>query len=356
MSRLAGIGYPVFYFACVGNTKHKATPLAGRLSDNLPLYVYTLQFSPHVNRLRGLRRWLAGLKIAGILARHRIHNPVLWFYHPALFALGYSHSDAAIIYDVMDHFPSFEESIDDFYFDELALLAEADLVFSGGRSLHRHVEQMYAELLQSTNHKQVKMQCLPSGVDYLHFNPSAEPSPETMTYAAPRFVYTGAIDERIDWEVIRTLAMATKGSIIMAGPIIRQPPPGLPNNIYMVGARDYKELPRIIAACDVCLLPFQRSALVQYVSPTKTPEYLAMGKSVISTPIPDVLSDYGTLVTVAETPEDFAVAAAQAAGNKADSLLKTEQVKSQAKSWEEIAQQMTDALSAHLSKRSTLNA
>jgi len=350
------MGHPVFYFACVGLKAHKANPMAGRLAGDLQLHVYTMQFSPHVKKLHGLRRWFAGLQIAAILARYHIHNPVLWFYHPALFALGYSHSDAAIVYDVMDHFPSFEESIDDFYFDELALLAEADIVFTGGRSLHRHIRQMYSELLQGATNNQAKLECIPSGVDYQHFDASTDPSPEIQAFAAPRFVYSGAIDERIDWNIIEALGQATSGTVIMAGPVLRPVPQDLPGNVRLIGAREYNELPSIIAACDVCLLPFQNSALVQFVSPTKTPEYLAMRKPVVSTQIPDVISDYGSLVTVANTPDEFATAAIQSVVDRPDSELVAGQVRSHAKTWDEIARIIADVISLHASSRPLVNA
>ena len=113
MSRFAARGFKVLYFACTGLAAHQRQPMAGEVSDQPGVFVYTLGYSPLSRKLAGLRRWIAGLKVARLLAHHKVHNPILWFYHPALFALGYSHRDAAIVYDVMDHFTSFEQSDDD---------------------------------------------------------------------------------------------------------------------------------------------------------------------------------------------------------------------------------------------------
>ncbi len=146
LSRLATLGHPVYYFACAGQQAGKQTPSITTLDGNSSVHVYTMPYNPEIKRWAGVRRWTTGLRIARILARHRVDNPVLWFYHPLLFALGYSYADSAIVYDVTENFVSEDESQNDLYFEELTLLAEADVVFIDGPVLEAHARSMIADL------------------------------------------------------------------------------------------------------------------------------------------------------------------------------------------------------------------
>jgi UDP-galactopyranose mutase len=67
--------------------------------------------------------------------------------------------------------------------------------------------------------------------------------------------------------------------------------------------KSYDELPRYLAGWDVALLLFALNESTKFISPTKTPEYLAAGKPVVSTPIRDVVRPYGDagLVHIAGT-------------------------------------------------------
>ena len=348
MKRFAERGHSVYYFACVGASMHRAAPMAGQWRSELPVYVYTLPYSPYAQKLTGLRRWLAALKVAKVVNSHGIRDAVYWYYHPALFALGYAQNDRAIVYDVMDHFGSFETQNNDFYFDELTMLAEADALFAGGRSLEKHLIAMQQEL-SDTPDDLTTITCLPSGIDLDHFTQVNEVI-STEKHPRPIFGYFGAVDERLDWNIIVQLANATDGSVIIAGPHIQPPPDNLPANIQFPGAVPYTELPSMLAKFDVALIPFRLTPLVQHVSHTKTPEYRAGGKPVVSTAIPDVITDYGDIVRIATTAEDFVAACLDYIAAPPDPVfLKNEAIR-RAMSWEQIAVNMEHNITAFMNR------
>ncbi len=101
---------------------------------------------------------------------------------------------------------------------------------------------------------------------------------------------------------------------MLLGPIVKIRPEDLPqaSNLHYLGSKSYSDLPQYLANWEVAILPFARNASTRYISPTKTPEYLAAGKPVISTPIQDVVQPYGEmgLVHIASTAEQFAAAIA----------------------------------------------
>ena len=104
--------------------------------------------------------------------------------------------------------------------------------------------------------------------------------------------------------------------LVILGPIVKIDPATLPAlpNLHFLGARTYEELPAYVAGWDVAILPFARNEATRFISPTKTPEYMAAGRPVVSTSIRDVVRPYGQmgLVRIADDPAEF-VAACSAA-------------------------------------------
>lgn len=120
----------------------------------------------------------------------------------------------------------------------------------------------------------------------------------------------GVADARPDWQ------------LMMIGPVVKIDPADLPRrpNIHYLGPKTYAELPAYIAGWDVALLLFARNDATRFISPTKTPEYLAAGKPVVSTSITDVVRTYGTrdLVRIADSVPDFVRACEQALTDPAE--------------------------------------
>ena len=102
----------------------------------------------------------------------------------------------------------------------------------------------------------------------------------------------------MDFELLSGVARARPGwSFVMLGPVVKIDEESLPRaaNIHYLGSKSYAELPRYASGWDVALLPFARNESTEFISPTKTPEYLAAGLPVVSTSIRDVVRPYQEL-------------------------------------------------------------
>jgi UDP-galactopyranose mutase len=231
-----------------------------------------------------------------------IHRYVLWYYTPMAWAFTRHLSPDAVVYDCMDELSSFANAPAELQQREAELLSRADVVFTGGYSLY-----------EAKRHTHPNIHPFPSSVDVEHFAQARQISSDPADQAAiphPRFGFFGVIDERMDLELLDGIAAARPSwHFVMLGPVVKIDPAGLPHrsNIHYLGGKSYDELPNYIAGWDVALLPFARNDATRYISPTKTPEYLAAGKPVVSTSIRDVVRPYAHkgLVRIADTIDGF---------------------------------------------------
>ncbi len=213
---------------------------------------------------------------------------VCWYYTPMM--LGFSRHLAAdcTVYDCMDELSAFRFAPPELLTLESDLLAAADLVFTGGYSLYE---------AKRLRHPDVRP--FPSSVDVAHFA-QARSEAET-TGEPPRLGFYGVVDERMDLSLLAELADARPDwQIEIVGPVVKIDAADLPKraNLHYPGSRRYDELPATIARWDIALMPFAINDATRFISPTKTPEYLAAGRPVVSTPIIDVARHYNTLDAV----------------------------------------------------------
>jgi glycosyltransferase involved in cell wall biosynthesis len=244
--------------------------------------------------------------LQGMLAEHGVSDYVLWYYTPM--ALGFSDglAPAAVVYDCMDELSLFRGTPPALLERERRLLELADLVFTGGQSLY-----------EAKRERHPAVHAFPSSIDAEHFGRARRPAPDPADQAViprPRLGYFGVIDERIDLDLLAAAADARPGwQWVMVGPVVKIDPESLPrrSNLHYLGMKSYDELPSYLAGWDAALMPFARNESTRFISPTKTPEYLAGGRPVVSTPIRDVVRPYGelALVEIAEDPEAFVAAA-----------------------------------------------
>ena len=203
-----------------------------------------------------------------------------------------------LLYDVMDDLASFKNAPEGLRLRQRRLLAEADVVFAGGRSLHRSVQQQ----------RRGKVHLFPSGVETSHYEKSRSlREPRERKVAG----YVGVLDERLDLELVLGLAEALpEWTIRIVGPIAKIDASDLPQapNLEYPGMAAYTELPSVMAGFDVALMPFALNEATRSISPTKTLEYLAAGLPVVSTRVPDVVADYSGVVHLADTAQQFAEA------------------------------------------------
>jgi UDP-galactopyranose mutase len=228
---------------------------------------------------------------------------IRWYYTPMMLPFSEHLTAACTVYDCMDELANFHFAPPELIPLERRLFALADLVFTGGYSLYEAKRAHHAAVHP-----------FPSSVDVAHFRQARE---HATTHDRPTFGFYGVIDERMDLGLIAALADARpEWQIEMVGPVVKIDPASLPqrDNIVYPGSRTYDELPGCAAGWNVALMPFAINEATRFISPTKTPEYLAAGLPVVSTPIVDVARHYGQVegVFLADGAEAFVAACDQA--------------------------------------------
>src|SRR5215831_894301 len=283
-------------------------------------------------------------------AENNISEYVFWYYTPMALEFTRQMSPIAIVYDCMDELSAFKGAPDALVQREKELLKLADLVFTGGQSLY-----------QAKRDRHPSVHAFPSSIDRAHFNQArarnADPD-DQASIPYPRLGFFGVIDERFDIDLIAQVAEARpEWQFVMIGPIVKIDPETLPRraNIHYLGGKNYQELPQYIAGWDVALLPFAMNESTRFISPTKTPEYLAAGKPVVSTPIRDVVRPYGELglVQIAADSDEFIVAienALRPSAKNAEWLERVDSFLAQT-SWDETWERMSELIDKVLERK-----
>jgi UDP-galactopyranose mutase len=230
---------------------------------------------------------------------------VAWYYTPMMLTFSRDLEADITVYDAMDELSKFRFAPTKLLDLEQELIDKADVVFTGGSSLY-----------EAKKDRHPNVHCFPSSVDRVHFLKARarqfDPA-DQEDLPRPRLGFYGVIDERFDTELLAKVAeMRPDWSFVMLGPVVKIAEEDLPRraNIHYLGSKTYAQLPSYLSGWDVALMPFAMNESTQFISPTKTPEYLAGGKPVVSTPIRDVVRHYGQLegVQIASTPEEFVAA------------------------------------------------
>lgn len=222
--------------------------------------------------------------------REKITQFISWYYTPMALAFSSHLTPRVTVYDCMDELSAFHGAPPELIGMEERLFDRAQVVFTGGASLHEAKREQ---------HRNVHL--FPSSIDREHFGKARLPLPDPTDQAGiphPQIGYYGVLDERLDQELLAEVAKENPGwHFVLVGPIAKIDPNKLPkaSNIHYLGQKSYKQLPEYLANWDVAMLPFAQNASTKFISPTKTPEYLAAGKPMVSTPIRDVVRPYGEL-------------------------------------------------------------
>jgi glycosyltransferase involved in cell wall biosynthesis len=230
---------------------------------------------------------------------------IFWYYTPMAFEFSRDFKPDMVVYDCMDELSAFKFAPPGIGIIEQQLLDHADLVFTGGASLF--------EAKKGSHHN---IHAFPSSIEKAHFlagRRNIRQPEDQISIPGIKMGFYGVIDERFDQDLIREISEKRPSwQIILIGPVVKIDPATLPfaDNIHYLGSKSYEELPAYLSGWDVALIPFLLNESTRYISPTKTPEYLAAGKPVISTAILDVVYPYGEmgLVSIGYDPETFIAA------------------------------------------------
>jgi glycosyltransferase involved in cell wall biosynthesis len=236
-------------------------------------------------------------------------RPIQLFYTPmpAPAMIG-AFDERAIVYDCMDELSQFRFAPTALVDRERLLLASADIVFTGGYRLWQSKQRLHDDV-----------HFVGCGVDVEHFSRARcldLAVPESIaSLRRPVMGYYGVIDERIDYGLLNRLAAAfPEVALVMVGPVVKVDPRELPrtHNIHWLGQRSYDELPAHVKGFDVCLMPFALNEATEYINPTKTLEYMAAGKPIVSTAISDVKHHFAPVVEIGDSAEAFIAAVGRA--------------------------------------------
>ena len=278
----------------------------------------------------------------------RFDEPVQWFYTPmpAPTMIG-AFNEAAIVYDCMDELAQFRFAPTDIVQRERFLLARADVVFAGG-----------ARLAEAKSRFHENVHFFGCGVDAEHFgrarSDATSLAPELADLHRPILGYIGVIDERLDYALIAHLAESMpEAAVVMVGPVVKVDPRELPrlDNIHWFGQRKYEDLPSFIRGFDVCLMPFALNKATEFINPTKTLEYMATGKPIVSTPVADVVRNFTPIVSVADGTQAYANAVRRAIANPDPVMRQLGIERTQRSSWENITQSMTKLMEEAIVQR-----
>ncbi|UOQ78455.1 glycosyltransferase family 1 protein [Hymenobacter sp. 5516J-16] len=280
-----------------------------------------------------------------------VQDFIAWYYTPMAIGKSRGFQPVLTIYDCMDELAAFKFAPPALREREQELFQKADYVFTGGHTLYEAKSQQHADAHP-----------FPSSIDKAHFGQARQEMPEPADQAGiahPRVGFFGVVDERLDIELLRQLADAhPEWQFVIIGPVVKIDPAQLPRqqNIHYLGSKDYQELPAYLRGWDVATLLFADNESTKFISPTKTPEYLAAGRPVVSTPIRDVVRPYGdlNLVQIAATADEFgqAIAKALLQHQDADWRQRTDDYLATI-SWDQTWQQMVELMQKKLPSATT---
>ncbi|MDB5279588.1 MAG: glycosyl transferase [Ferruginibacter sp.] len=248
------------------------------------------------------------LVVSNLLAQKRIEKFIAWYYTPMALKISSHLKPELIVYDCMDELSAFKFAPAELKLIEAELLGKAAVVFTGGQSLYKAKKLLHDNIF-----------AFPSSIDKNHFQQARQGLPQPADQSGitgKRFGFYGVIDERFNIALIDEVAsLRPDWQFVLVGPIVKINPDDLPrrNNIHYLGGKSYAELPSYLAGWDIAIIPFEKNESTKFISPTKTPEYLAGGKPVISASITDVVTPYADmqLVSIADTAPEFIKCAEQ---------------------------------------------
>jgi glycosyltransferase involved in cell wall biosynthesis len=231
---------------------------------------------------------------------------VAWYYTPAALRFSDLLTPEVVVYDCMDDLSAFAHADPLLPRLEQRLLERADVVFTGGHALHARLHGRHPHV-----------RAFPSSVDASHFaraRDDFDPPRDQAALPHPRIGFAGVIDERMNLDLVRGVALARPDwTFVLVGPIAKIDPAKVPSDVpsvHALGMKRYEDLPRYFAGWDVAIMPFAKNLATRCISPTKTLEYLAADLPVVSTSITDVVEPYGRAgaVRIADDIDAFVAA------------------------------------------------
>lgn len=212
--------------------------------------------------------------------------PLLWITYPPHIKILNQYPHQAVIFDAVDE-PSEEFK---HWGHSAALMArQSDLIIAASAQ----IAEYYAQF-------QRPVHLVPNGVDYDHFAPGGPFPPEPFDLRGiphPRIGYMGALASWIDWALLQdVIKKHPKYSFIFIGPLLGRIDLPTGPNVFYLGRKAYSALPAYLHRMDLLLIPFRVSSMTRACNPVKLWEYLATGKPIVSTGLPEVSAITGVYI------------------------------------------------------------
>lgn len=285
-----------------------------------------------------------------LVEERELEEYAAWFYTPMLLPAIRDLRPSLVVYDAMDELSLFKGAPPELVPRERQLLQLADVVFTGGVSLGKAKAALHPNV-----------HAFPSGVEVEHYQQALDPAtavpPDLEALPRPRIGFFGVIDERADLELLAAVArLRPQWSWVLIGPVVKIDPTELPRlpNIHYLGQKPYRDLPAYVKGFDVCMMPFALNDATRFISPTKTLEYMAAQKPIVSTPVADVVGSYGKVVRIAGDPASFVAqveaALAETPEERAARIAQEREILARS-SWDAIAAQMDELMEAAAAAR-----
>ena len=345
----------VLFVETVAPDPQLAAPLARfRTEEQFPnVTILRLQFPTarwqdgrYVDRQRRrlVQEFLAGPRAA------EFRNPIQWFYDPmAITAFGKGQMEEAMtVYDCMDELSKFRCAPPEILKREAQLLSQADLVFTGGWKLFTAKSKFHDNC-----------HFYGCGVEWEHFGRALQEETTVPADLAavrkPVLGYFGVVDERMDYDLLAALADANpKWSVAIIGPVLKVDEASLPRraNLHWLGRKPYEELPAYCKGLDVCLMPFALNESTEFINPTKALEYMATGRPIVSTPVADVIRNFGSVVKIGRDPKEFISLCRQALEQPDTEARERGLQMARENSWDSIVDRLEGHVAEALAKKS----
>lgn len=200
-----------------------------------------------------------------------------------------------VMYDCLDAHAEFSNVNAIRAEEERLLIKESDLVTASSQYLYK----------QAQNIRDDGIVYLPNACEFHHF--SKLPPNDLVRVKKPIMGYIGAINDWFDTDLVEFLVTRKSNwNFVFIGEVNDSAAERLRRyaNVHFLGEMIYHDLPQFIHHFDVCLIPFKDIPLIRATNPVKFYEYLASGKPIVSTKIPE-LEQYNQLCYIAENKEDF---------------------------------------------------
>jgi glycosyltransferase involved in cell wall biosynthesis len=343
ISRMAQTGHRVLFVRPISiqhiikNKHERSNHGLKKIGENLWLYTpVMLPWGHKFSFIRSINERTIIRSLKHVIGLLDFHDTILWHYTPLSQYLNNHIEHWRVVYDVMDGWGHADDAPAHLLERDRILSEQADVLFAGTAAIHDEKLEVNPNCRLFT-----------CGVDYDHFACETDDSPvpeDIANIQGPIIGYVGLVDNtRIDFSMIfKTAQLHPEWSFVFVGPEQNAPDLAHLPNVHYLGLKTFDELPRYISRFDIATIPYSLNKFTSYINPTKMLEYMAAGKPVISSRIPDVERYYSDRVLFAGNATEFGSAIANILedGNVLPVYDNRELARSV--SWDEIVEQMMD--------------